>query len=45
MRVFDFNSAIVCTPGKSVVNGLREDARAVPRYEIVLQQHRDYIAV
>jgi dimethylargininase len=45
MRVFDFNSAIVCTPGKSVVNGLREDTSAVPRYEIVLQQQRDYIAV
>jgi len=45
MRVFDFNSAIVCTPGKSVVNGLREDINAVPRYEIVLQQHENYIAV
>lgn len=45
MRVFDFNSAIVCTPGKSVVNGLREDMSAVPRYEIVLQQQHDYIAV
>ena len=45
MRVFDFNSAIVCTPGKSVVNGLREDINAVPRYEIVRQQHQAYIVV
>jgi dimethylargininase len=45
MRVFDFNSAIVCTPGKSVINGLRENTSAVPRHEIVLRQHENYVAV
>ena len=32
MRVFEFNSAIVRTPGKSVVNGLRDSSRSRARF-------------
>jgi dimethylargininase len=44
MRVFDFNSAIVRTPGKSVVNGLRATAGPAPVFEKVLAEHEAYIA-
>jgi dimethylargininase len=44
MRVFDFNSAIVRTPGKSVVNGLRAGAGPAPVFETILAEHRSYIA-
>ncbi|MBU6297901.1 MAG: dimethylarginine dimethylaminohydrolase [Alphaproteobacteria bacterium] len=44
MRVFDFDHAIVREPGRSVVRGLRSDARAVPVYERVLNEHRAYVA-
>ncbi len=44
MRVFDFDSAIVRTPGKSVVDGIRSDAAAVPDCEGVLAEHAAYIA-
>ena len=43
MRVFDFNSAIVRTPGKSVVNGLRAAPGPVPVFEAVLAEHQAYI--
>ncbi len=43
MRVFDFTHAIVREPGQSVVNGLRDDASATPRYDKVLGEHRAYI--
>ena len=43
-RVFDFNSAIVRTPGKSVVNGLRADAGPAPVFERVLAEHQAYVA-
>jgi dimethylargininase len=42
-RVFDFNSAIVRTPGKSVVNGLRAGAGPSPSFEAVLAEHRTYV--
>jgi dimethylargininase len=42
MRVFEFTNAIVREPGKSVVQGLRSDPRAVPTYEGVLAEHRAY---
>ncbi len=43
MRVFDFNSAIVRLPGKSVVNGLRANAGPAPVFEKVLAEHAAYI--
>ena len=43
-RVFDFNSAIVRTPGKSVVNGLRAAAGPEPVFESVLLEHQAYVA-
>jgi dimethylargininase len=42
-RVFDFHSALVRTPGKSVVNGLRASAGPAPVYETVLTEHLTYI--
>jgi dimethylargininase len=44
MRVFDFNSAIVRSPGKSVVNGLRAGPGAAPTYEAIVAEHAAYIA-
>jgi dimethylargininase len=44
MRVFDFTHAILRAPGKSVVNGLRDDASQTPRYETVLAEHSAYAA-
>lgn len=44
MRVFDFNSAIVRTPGKSVVNGLRASPGPVPAFETIVAEHEAYIA-
>ncbi len=44
MRVFDFNSAIVRTPGKSVVSGLRATPGPAPVFDVVLAEHQSYIA-
>lgn len=44
MRVFDFTHAIVRTPARSVVNGLRENERAVPDYPALLEEHAAYVA-
>jgi dimethylargininase len=43
MRVFDFNSAIVRLPGKSVVDGLRAHAGASPTHAAVLAEHAAYV--
>jgi dimethylargininase len=43
-RVFDFNSAIVRTPGRSVVNGLRANPGPAPVFETVLAEHQAYLA-
>lgn len=43
MRVFDFTHAIVRTPGRSVVNGLRMGGEA-PTYEGVAAQHANYVS-
>jgi dimethylargininase len=43
LRVFDFNSAIVRSPGKSVVDGLRANAGPAPVFEAVLAEHRAYV--
>jgi dimethylargininase len=44
MRVFDFNSAIVRTPGRSVIDGLRATPGPAPDFETILFEHRAYIA-
>jgi dimethylargininase len=44
MRVFDFNSAIVRAPGKSVVNGLSAFPGPPPVFECVQAEHFAYIA-
>ena len=44
MRVFDFTHAIAREPGRSVVNGLRDDASKTPRYDQVLSEHRAYVS-
>ena len=43
MRVFDFTHAIVRTPGRSVVHGIRKGPVA-PTYEGVLAEHTVYVA-
>lgn len=42
MRVFDFNSAIVRLPGRSVVNGLRTGGSA-PLHEKIVAEHAVYV--
>lgn len=44
MRVFDFDRAIVREPGRSVIDGLRSDASATPRFERVAAEHASYVA-
>lgn len=44
MRVFDFDQAIVREPGRSVVDGLRSDASAVPDFSGVVREHASYVA-
>jgi dimethylargininase len=44
MQVFDFNSAIVRTPGKSVVNGLRADGGPAPDYDGIVREHQSYVS-
>ena len=44
MRVFDFNSAIVRRPGKSVVNGLRSTPGPAPVFESLVAEHAAYVA-
>lgn len=43
-RVFDFDAAIVRTPGASVVYGLREGDHGGPTHGGVLAEHRAYVA-
>lgn len=44
MRVFEFNHAIVRTPGHSVIDGIRSDARAEPSFEKIAKEHAIYVA-
>jgi dimethylargininase len=44
MRVFDFDSAIVRRPGRSVVNGLRAGAGPGPVFDTIVAEHEQYIA-
>lgn len=43
MRVFDFDSAIARTPGRSVVRGLRAHDAGPPSYEGILAEHAAYV--
>lgn len=43
VRVFDFNSAIVRQPGRSVVDGLRANGGPSPVYEAVAAEHATYV--
>lgn len=43
MRTFEFNSAIVRLPARSVVDGLRSDAGPAPVFEKVLAEHGAYV--
>jgi len=43
-RVFEFDRAIVRAPARSVVDGLRADASAVPDYDGVVREHAAYVA-
>jgi dimethylargininase len=44
MRVFDFDSAIVREPGRSVVDGIRSDPHCIPQFEEFQREHRAYVA-
>jgi dimethylargininase len=44
MRVFDFNSALVRAPGRSVVKGLCATPGPPPVYEALVAEHQAYIA-
>jgi dimethylargininase len=44
MRVFDFNSAIVRTPGRNVVNGLRSHDGPAPTFDLIRHEHVAYVA-
>ena len=44
MSVFDFDSAIVRSPGASVVDGLREGNHDGPGFAAVAAEHRAYVA-
>ena len=44
MSVFDFDRALVRTPGRSVVGGLRAEDRGNPTYQGVLAEHAAYVA-
>jgi dimethylargininase len=44
MRVFDFDHAIVREPGRSVVQGLRENRDAAPSFEKISKEHTAYVA-
>ncbi len=43
MRVFDFNSAIVRAPGRSVVKGLRAGDGPAPTFDGVRREHESYV--
>lgn len=44
MSVFDFDSAIVRKPGRSVIGGLRAGGGPDPSYDDVLDEHGAYVA-
>jgi dimethylargininase len=44
MRVFDFNSALVRTPGRSVVHGMSATPGPRPLFDALVAEHQAYIA-
>src|SRR5690349_16701197 len=44
MRVFDFNSAIVRSPGASVVDGLRAGSGPSPDFASLQREHANYVS-
>ena len=44
LRVFDFNSAIVRKPARSVIDGLRANVGPAPTFDGVAAEHRAYVA-
>jgi len=44
IRVFDFNSAVVRTPGRSVVNALRANNGPAPAFEAIVAEQRSYVS-
>lgn len=44
-RLFDFTHAVVRSPGRSVVHGLRDGAGADPDFEALAGEHRAYVSV
>jgi dimethylargininase len=44
VRVFDFTHAIVREPGRSAVDGLREDKAQTLSFEKIAAEHRGYVA-
>ena len=44
MRVFDFNRAIVREPGRSVIDGLRQDVSGALNFDEIVREHRAYVA-
>lgn len=44
MRLFDFSDAIVRTPGRSVVAGLRDGGGPDPDYDALIAEHEAYVA-
>ncbi len=44
MSIFEFDRALVRTPSRSVVDGLRAVDRGCPSYEAVLAEHAAYVA-
>jgi dimethylargininase len=43
MRVFDFDSAIVRAPARSVVSGILKDPDVVPQFDRVVTEHTAYV--
>lgn len=43
MRVFDFNQAIVRTPDRNVVNGLRAEDHGDPSFDVIVHEHTAYV--
>ena len=44
LRVFDFNSAIVRKPARSVIDGLRANGGPAPTFDGVAMEHHAYVA-
>jgi dimethylargininase len=43
MRIFEFDNAIVRTPGRSVVRGIIKDPDVIPEFDRVMAEHTAYV--